>query len=457
MWGNEDTFWVANDGSGATDKLYAYNRSDGSRDSANDFDNLNGAGNNQLDGICSDGTTMFVADSNDNKLYAYKMSDTTADSTKDITLDSDNGEARGMWCDATTVYVANDGSASADNKVFAYTISSGAHDSTKDFEELYLSTNTAAQNAESPRGIWSNGTTMFVVDDGDDNVFAYKHADESQDSAKNLPLISANTAPEGMWFDGRILWVVDRNDDKLYAYDLPAGQPDNTPAVGGPVVRSEFSRDYFRADVTSAFRLGSADFLAGFAVSGIFSQAYGSISESEFTLDGETYTVRAVYDGNRIIGDGDLFLELDKALPRGFTFTADGTSYSSDDATESDTGHGPLQVPVVRQPVLERPRRIPGRSDRRNAQGRRGGGRRRLRHHGLHRRRRERQLPLRVGPGGRHGGDRHRRDRRHVHADRRRRGQAPQGAGRLRRRRGLPGIPPHQPAVRPGGRRRPAH
>ena len=338
MWGNEDTFWVANDGSGATDKLYAYNRSDGSRDSANDFNNLNGNSNNQLDGICSDGTTMFVADSNDNKLYAYKMSDTTADSTKDITLDSDNGEARGVWCDATTVYVANDGSTSADNKVFAYTISSGAHDSTKDFEELYLSTNTAAQNAESPRGIWSNGTTMFVVDDGDDNVFAYKHSDESQDSAKNLPLISANAAPEGMWFDGRILWVVDRNDDVIYAYDLPGAQPDNTPAAGGPVVRSEFSRDVFTAEVTSAFQAGSTDLLAGFAVSGIFSQAYGSISESEFTLDGETYTVRAVYDGNRIISAGDLFLELDKALPRGFTFTADGTSYASGNATESTPG-----------------------------------------------------------------------------------------------------------------------
>ena len=99
MWGNGDTFWVVNDtsGSGTADKLYAYNRSDGSRDTTNDFDNLNGATNNRPWGICSDGTTMFVGDSDDNKLYAYKMSDTTADSTKDITLESDNGEPRGMW------------------------------------------------------------------------------------------------------------------------------------------------------------------------------------------------------------------------------------------------------------------------------------------------------------------------------------------------------------------------
>ena len=192
---------------------------------------------------------MFVGDRDDDKLYAYKMSDTTADSTKDITLNSGNGEPRGMWCDETTVYVANDGATTA-NKVFAYTISSRAHDSSKDFEQLYVSANTAAENAETPRGVWSNGTTMFVADSDDDNVFAYKHSDESQDSGKNLALSSANDNPNGMWFDGRILWVVDDTDDMIYPYDLPGAQPENTPAAGDPRVDSTFTKDVFRADVS---------------------------------------------------------------------------------------------------------------------------------------------------------------------------------------------------------------
>ena len=82
VWGNDETIWVANDGAGATDKLYAYNRSDGSRDSSSDFGNLNTAGNNNPRGICSDGTTMFVADSGDDKVYAYRMSNTTRISYK---------------------------------------------------------------------------------------------------------------------------------------------------------------------------------------------------------------------------------------------------------------------------------------------------------------------------------------------------------------------------------------
>ncbi len=125
IWGNDDTFWVANDGAGATDKLYAYNRSDGSRDSSSDFDNLNGAGNNDVRGICSDGRTMFVADSDDNMIYAYKMSDTTRDSGKDVTLDSNNTGAQGLSCDGAHLWVADQTSSHTTSKIFVYQRSDG--------------------------------------------------------------------------------------------------------------------------------------------------------------------------------------------------------------------------------------------------------------------------------------------------------------------------------------------
>ena len=67
IWGNDDTFWVANDGIGAGNKLFAYNRSDGSRDSSSDFNNLNTADNAHVRGICSDGRTMFVTDTDDDQ------------------------------------------------------------------------------------------------------------------------------------------------------------------------------------------------------------------------------------------------------------------------------------------------------------------------------------------------------------------------------------------------------
>ena len=86
------------------------------------------------------------------------------------------------------------------------------------------------------RGAWSNGTTMFVTDSEDEKIYAFKHSDESQDSAKNLALRSANSDARGLWFDGRALWVVDEVDNRLYVYDLPGGQDPNTPAAGLPSI-----------------------------------------------------------------------------------------------------------------------------------------------------------------------------------------------------------------------------
>ncbi|WP_419553068.1 hypothetical protein [Candidatus Poriferisodalis sp.] len=237
IWGNDATVWVSSD---TSNRIYAYDRNSGSRDTGRDFATLAGAGNTDARGICSDGTTMFVVDDFGRKVYAYKMSDQSHDSGKDISLHSSNSDPTGIWCDASTVWVANDASA-ANNKIFAYKRSDGSRDSSKDFDTLYDSTAAGSDNATQPRGLWSNGTRMFVVDDEDDKVHAYKHSDESRDSAKSITLRSANSDARDLWFDGRVLWALD-NDRRLYAYDLPGGQDANTPATGAPSITGEPQR-----------------------------------------------------------------------------------------------------------------------------------------------------------------------------------------------------------------------
>ena len=99
IWGNDDTIWVLD----TSDKrIYAYDRYDGSRDPDKDFDTLD-SNNDNLSDIWSDGTTMFIVDPNDRKLYAHKMADRTRDSAKDMTLDSTNASARGIWGDDDTI------------------------------------------------------------------------------------------------------------------------------------------------------------------------------------------------------------------------------------------------------------------------------------------------------------------------------------------------------------------
>ena len=317
IWGNGKTIWVSQ--SGTAPKLFAYNRSDGSRDSSKDFTTLNAAGNESPTGLCSDGTTMFAVDGTDNKVYAYKMSDTTRDSAKDVTLAMANAKGTGVWCDADTIWVAND-ALSAGNKIFAYQRSDGTHDSTKDMESLYVSSAADDENAEDPSGLWSNGTTMFVTDSEDDKVYAYKLSDQTGDSDKEIALDSDNADPEGLWFDGRVLWVVDDADDKVYVYDLPGAQPDNTAAEGVPGVRTRTSKDVWATTLTvGAHRLFGDGYISG------TNPLVGSLSpRATFTLDGVTYTVVSLYSSV-----DDLIFGLDKEPPREFTLSAAGESFVS--------------------------------------------------------------------------------------------------------------------------------
>ena len=190
--------------------------SDKSRDSGEDF-SLHSS-NEYPNAIWSDGTTMWVTDSGDDKVFAYKMSDKSRDSGKDFdTLDAaGNRDPRGLWSDGTTMWVTDN----EDKEIYAYKMSDKSRDSGKDFDTL-----DAAGN-DSPRGIWSDGTTMWVVDSDDDKVYAYKMSDKSRDSGKEFDLHSENTGPYGIWsYDRATMWVADRDEDKLYAYNLPAAAP----------------------------------------------------------------------------------------------------------------------------------------------------------------------------------------------------------------------------------------
>ena len=255
-------------------------------DPSKDFNTLSAAGNTSPWGIWSDGTTMWVADLNDDKIYAYRMSDMSRDSSKDITLAAGNNDPTGIWSDGTTMWVADSILQNTGDKIYAYSISSKSHVSTKDFDTL-----SAAGN-NSPAGIWSDGTTMWVADEFDDKIYAYsmsnkmrdstkdfdadhvnaagiwsdrttmwaadfhispggthsvkisayRMSDESRDNAKNFGTLVAagNANPTGMWSDGTTMWVADSIDNKIYAYRMPGvpatppPPPPSTPSTPPP-------------------------------------------------------------------------------------------------------------------------------------------------------------------------------------------------------------------------------
>ena len=256
VWGNADTIWVAEDTrpGGGADRIVAYNRSDLSRDSSKDFDPLH-ASNLYSFGIWSDGETMYVVDTDVDKVYAYRMKDDPGtdqvdefgarDPNKDITLSSQNGDPTGIWGNSETIWVANHpipGGAPGLDKIFAYTLVDdpdtatveqyGARDQGKDLNGL----NSAGNN--NPRGIWSDGESMFVVnrkpvfDDFITGVFAYRLSNGGRLSQRDIKLAEANGHPAGAWGDDGELWVVDDGvtSRSLFRYFLPY------PATGQPTI-----------------------------------------------------------------------------------------------------------------------------------------------------------------------------------------------------------------------------
>ena len=221
LWGNADTFWVSDSND---DKIYAYDRSDDSRDADKDIDATNAT---TTRGLWSDGAVMWVVDNRDDvgtkKLRPFSLAGVyDSDSAFDLHTDHDHG--RGAWSDGTTIWVSDED----DDKLYAYTLNGGARNTGAEFD-------LHADNADA-QGIWSDDTTIWVADSADDKVYAYALSDGTRQDGTGsttdleFALGGNNTDPRGLWSDGDTMYVVDSADDKIYDYALPA-QPASDDAT----------------------------------------------------------------------------------------------------------------------------------------------------------------------------------------------------------------------------------
>ncbi len=130
-------------------------------------------------------------------------------------LASGNRNPTGIWSNGTTMWVVD----GADEKIYAYNLRSRAHDPDKDFNKLDVGN-------DYPTGIWSDGTTMWVADSdmSYSRIYAYNLRTKARDPDKDFNTLYAagNRGPEGIWSDGTTMWVADSNADypKIYAYNL---------------------------------------------------------------------------------------------------------------------------------------------------------------------------------------------------------------------------------------------
>ena len=237
IWGNDTMIWVTDNKS---KQIYAYNRSNGSRNTSKEFMHT---GSKEPRSIWGDGTTIWVVNDDDGnvsnrKLYAYNMWTNNVQGNpswdgsrvpgKDIPIGASIRDPRGIWANQTTMWVAN----RELGKLYAYKRELGGSEteenrrvSTEDFNTL-----TAAENG-TPWGVWSNASVMWVLDWEDDKIYAYNSTTKQRILVNNKGNRDIDNLKgpagkfRGIWSDNETMWVANVDGGRnLYAYNLP--QPD---------------------------------------------------------------------------------------------------------------------------------------------------------------------------------------------------------------------------------------
>ena len=205
VWSDGSTLWVADNDQ---DDIFAYELSTGSRKPNKDIELANG--NSKPTGIWSDGQIMWVADWDDTHLYAYNLSNGQPVRDREINLTGSNDGPRGVWGSGDLIYVVD----KEDTYVYAYDRTSGNR---KNSEEFNL---TGAQ--DNPWGIWGEGSSVWISDLDDNMLYAYRTLTNSlsnvvrfESADVRLPL--ENRDSRGIWSDGEVMWIVDDYDTHVYA------------------------------------------------------------------------------------------------------------------------------------------------------------------------------------------------------------------------------------------------
>ncbi len=211
MWSDGATLWVVDNASTGPDRVYAYDLATGEQQPNHEFE-LDSR-NRFSHGIWSDGAIAWIADSGQDRLFAYNLRTGERLVGQDVELHESNRDPRGIWSDGETLYALD----SVRDAIFAYDLKSA---------QLLAEYSLDSLN-RSPRGIWSDGVALWVSDDGANRLFAYElvggvlRRNEAEEFSFRSLLKAGNSDPRGIWSDGDVMYVVDSQDDRVYSYNMP--------------------------------------------------------------------------------------------------------------------------------------------------------------------------------------------------------------------------------------------
>ena len=210
------TIWVLDESDGVAKGFVL---ASGERDSGTDIDASGEVGSTlaatwyyndvlYIENFVSSGSSYDVT------AYAYSTKSTYGHGSGttgfDIQLHHTNAKPRGMWSDGTTAWVVDQ-----DNGLFAYDMDSGLRQQSSEFELTLDPTQIA--------GAWASNTTLYILDRQSLSIMAYDLSTLRRAADDDINLDDANGDPRGLWSDGTYAYVTDASDGKVYGYQLSNG------------------------------------------------------------------------------------------------------------------------------------------------------------------------------------------------------------------------------------------
>ena len=130
-------------------------------------------------------------------------------------LDSGHDTPAGLWSDGATLWVLENGDG-VDDAVYAYDLKTGERVEGREFK--------LDEANRAPRGVWSDGTALWVSDSGRNRLFAHDLATGERLPERDIAFADRNRDARGIWSGDETMWVLDGGKDSLFAYDLASGE-----------------------------------------------------------------------------------------------------------------------------------------------------------------------------------------------------------------------------------------
>ena len=136
--------------------------------------------------------------------------------TRDIDdLGSGHDKPSGTWSDGATLWVLENGDG-ADDAIYAYDLATGERVEDREFE--------LDETNRAPRGVWSDRTVLWVSDSGQNRLFAHNLESGERLPERDIALADRNRDARGIWSEDETMWVLDGGKESLFAYDLASGE-----------------------------------------------------------------------------------------------------------------------------------------------------------------------------------------------------------------------------------------